>query len=108
MSNGWKTILVSAIIFSIAIGIGACCHNSQSIKRLGKDIKSDLGGGLDRTVTVYTADGEVLKAYKGKIDLETTEGGIVKFDLNGQRIMYYNCYVEVIENIEEGADDEDN
>jgi phosphoribosylformimino-5-aminoimidazole carboxamide ribonucleotide (ProFAR) isomerase len=38
--------------------------------------------------------------YEGKIDLETTEGGIVKFDLNGQRIMYYNCYVEVIEKIE--------
>ena len=106
MNSGWKTILVTAIILAIAIAIGACCYNSQAFKRMGKDIKSDLGGGLDRTVTVYTADGEVLKTYKGKIDLETTEGGIVKFDLNGQRIMYYNCYVEVIENIREGADNE--
>ena len=101
MSSGWKTILVTAIILAIALGIGACCYNSQAIKRTAKDIKSDLNGGLDRTVTVYTADGEVLKTYKGKIDLETTEGGIVKFDLNGQRIMYYNCYVEVIENVKE-------
>lgn len=101
MNSGWKTILVTAIILAIALGIGACCYNSQSIKRTAKDIRSDLNGGLDRTVTVYTADGEVLKTYKGKIDLETTEGGIVKFDLNGQRIMYYNCYVEVIENIKE-------
>ena len=99
MNNRWKTILIIIIILVIAIGIGACCYNSQSIKRLGKDIKSDLSGGLNRTVTVYTADGKILKTYKGKIDLETTEGGIVKFDLNGQRIMYYNCYVEVIENI---------
>ena len=106
MNSGWKTILVTVIILAIALGIGACCYNSQAIKRAAKDIKSDLNGGLDRTVTVYTADGEVLKTYKGKIDLETTEGGIVKFDLNGQRIMYYNCYVEVIENIEERADDE--
>ena len=99
MNSRWKTILITIIILVIAIGIAACCYNSQSIKRLGKDIKSDLSGGLNRTVTVYTADGEILKTYKGKIDLETTEGGIVKFDLNGQRIMYYNCYVEVIENI---------
>lgn len=85
MSSGWKTILITTIILAIAIGIGACCYNSQSIKRLRKDIKSDLNGGLNRTVTVYTADGEILKTYKGKIDLETTDGGIVKFDLNGQR-----------------------
>ena len=101
MNSGWKMILVTAIILAICVGIGACCYKSQAIRRMGKDIKSDLNGGLNRTVTVYTADGEVLKTYKGKIDLETTEGGIVKFDLNGQRIMYYNCYVEVIENISE-------
>lgn len=101
MNSGWKTILVTAIILAIAIGIGACCYNSQSVKRMGRDIKSDLGGGLDRTVTVYTADGDVLKTYKGKIDVESNDSGVVKFDLNGQRIMYYNCYVEVIENIEE-------
>lgn len=106
MNRGWKTILIITIILAIATGICACCSNSQSIKRLRKDIKSDLSGGLNRTVTVYTADGEILKTYKGKIDLETTEGGIVKFDLNGQRIMYYNCYVEVIENVGKGADDE--
>ena len=102
MNSGWKTILVTAIILAIALGIGACCYNSQSIKRTAKDIKSDLNGGLDRTVTVYTADGEVLKTYKGKIDVESNDSGVVKFDLNnGQRIMYYNCYVEVIENIKE-------
>lgn len=105
MNSVWKTILVAFIILAICVGIGACCYNSQAVRRMGKDIKSDLSGGLNRTVTVYTADGEILKTYKGKIDLETTEGGIVKFDLNGQRIMYYNCYVEVIENVKE-TDDE--
>lgn len=102
MGSGWKMIIVTAVTCLIGIGVVACCLNSAGVKRMSKDIKSDLSGGLSRTVTVYTADGEVLKTYKGKIDLETTEGGIVKFDLNGQRIMYYNCYVEVIENIEEG------
>lgn len=27
-------------------------------------------------------------------------GGIVKFDLNGKRYMYYNCFVEAIEEAE--------
>lgn len=88
-----KIILLSAMIATPLSGCSSC-------ERMGKDIQSDLGGGLNRVVTVYNADGEVLKTYEGKIDLETTEGGIVKFDLNGQRIMYYNCYVEVIEKIE--------
>lgn len=100
MDSGWKWIGTIAVILMIAVGVVACCSKSASIQRGIKDLKSDFSGGLDRTVTVYTADGEVLKTYNGKIDLEATEGGIVKFDLNGQRIMYYNCYVEVIENID--------
>ena len=84
------------IIPLIAIMLTGCA----SLQRAGKDIKSDMNGGLERIVTVYTANGEVLKTYEGKIDLASTEGGYVKFDLNGQRIMYYNCYVEVIEKTE--------
>lgn len=95
--SSWKMIGTVAMVLMIGLGIVACCMKSASFNRMVKDVKSDYSGGLDRTVTVYTADGEVLKTYEGKIDLESTEGGIVKFDLNGQRIMYYNCYVEVIE-----------
>lgn len=96
-----KGMILALIIIGIVVGIGACCYNSQSMRRSIKDIKSDLGDGLDRTVTVYTADGDVLKTYKGKIDVASNDSGVVKFDLNGQRIMYYNCYVEVIENVKE-------
>lgn len=88
---------ITIIAIAVMLMFATSC---ASIKRAGKDIKSDFGGGLNRIVTVYTADGEVLKTYEGKIDLESTEGGIVKFDLNGQRIMYYNCYVEVIEKVD--------
>lgn len=87
------TIVVMAIILMFAT-------SCETLKRTGKDIKSDFTGGLNRIVTVYTADGEVLKTYEGKIDLESTEGGIVKFDLNGHRIMYFNCYVEVLEKLD--------
>ena len=101
MNSKWKKIMTIGITLMIAAGSLSAC---ASVRRMGKDIKSDVSGGLERTVTVYNADGEILKTYKGKIDLESTEGGIVKFDLNGQRIMYYNCYIEVIENTDEEAE----
>lgn len=90
-----KKIIIVAM--AIMLMLATSC---ASLERDMKDLKSDFGHGLNRIVTVYTADGEVLKTYEGKIDLAPTEGGIVKFDLNGQRIMYYNCYVEVIEKTE--------
>ena len=86
-----KSLIVLVVI--VTLFLSGCA----SMKRGMKDLKSDFGGGLERTLTVYNANGDVLKTYTGKIDLESTEGGIVKFDLNGKRIMYYNCYVEVIE-----------
>lgn len=63
------------------------------------DLKSELSGGLQRTITVYTADGEVIATYEGKIDIEANEGGYVKFDFNGKRYIYYNCFVESIADI---------
>lgn len=70
-----------------------------SCERGWVDFKSDIGGGLNRTINVYTADGELLAQYKGRIDLEMTEGGYVKFDFNGKRYIYYNCFVESIADI---------
>lgn len=57
-------------------------------------------GGMQRTITVYTADGKELATYKGKIDIDTNDGGYVKFDLNGKRYIYYNCFVESIADID--------
>ncbi len=30
------------------------------------------------------------------IDIETNDGGYVKFDFDGKRYIYYNCFVETI------------
>lgn len=88
------TILLTVITLAIGTTTG-CASWSRSIT----DVRSNLGGGLQRTVNVYTADGDVLAEYKGKIDIETSEGGYVKFDLNGKRYIYYNCFVETIADI---------
>lgn len=70
-----------------------------SAERGWVDFKSDVGGGLNRTINVYTANGDLIAQYTGKIDLEMSEGGYVKFDLNGKRYIYYNCFVESIADI---------
>lgn len=63
------------------------------------DQRSNLSNGLDRIVTVYTADGDIIAQYKGQIDIEANDGGYIKFDFEGKRYMYYNCFVESIADI---------
>lgn len=63
------------------------------------DQRSNLSNGLDRVVTVYTADGDVIAQYEGQIDIEANDGGYIKFDFDGKRYMYYNCFVESIADI---------
>lgn len=41
-----------------------------------------------------------LQPMKEKIDIETNDGGYVKFDYKGKRYMYYNCFVESIADID--------
>lgn len=90
-----KKISATMIMLLIVCSLSGC----SSCSRMATDLKSDFNGGLDRTVTVYTADGDIIAEYKGKIDIETNDGGYVKFDYDGKRYIYYNCFVESIADI---------
>lgn len=57
-----------------------------------------MKGGLDRIVTVYDNSGNPIATYEGKIDIEESEyGNKVKFDLDGKRVILYNCSVIIEE-----------
>lgn len=88
------------LILCLTLGLSFMCVGCASWDRLKVDVKSDVDGGLERTINVYTADGELMATYSGKIDLEMAEGGYVKFDLDGKRYIYYNCFVESIADID--------
>lgn len=90
-----KICCLVAIGFALVCGTTGC----STIDRAVVDIKGDVSGGLQRTITVYTADGKEMATYEGKIDIETTSGGYVKFDFEGKRYIYYNCFVETIADI---------
>ena len=67
-----KALAVIAGIVAVALifGIGFWYYgNTASGTRALTDQRANLSNGLERTVTVYTADGKVLAQYSGRIDI---------------------------------------
>ena len=94
------TVVAVAIAVVLLVGMHWFFSNTASGQRMLIDERSELGQGIERVVTVYTADGKILAQYEGKIDLEQNDGGYVKFDFDGRRYIYYNCFVESIADTE--------
>jgi len=75
---------------AIIIGIVCCAllwggmvfyyNRTASGQRAVVDQHSELVNGLDRTINIYTANGDLIATYSGKIDLEDNDGGYVIFD----------------------------
>ena len=101
-TDAGKALTIFVCIFIVAaILFGLLCYFNKTAagQRALVDQKSNLHGGIERTVTVYTANGEVIAQYTGLIDIDTNDGGYVKFDFEGKRYVYYNCFVETIAEI---------
>ena len=92
-------IITVIVVIALIFGVGFWYYNNTASGiRARTDERAELQNGLDRVITIYTADGTVLKQYEGKIDIEQNQG-YIKFDWNGKRYIYYNCYVETIADI---------
>lgn len=89
---------------SLIIGAFAGLHwyytETAEGRRAVIDQQSNINNGLERTINILNADGEVIRTYTGVIDIEGNDGGYVVFDYNGSRYTYYNCYLESIADIE--------
>lgn len=99
------TILgVVLVAGSLIIGAFAGLHwyytETAEGRRAVIDQQSNINNGLERTINILNADGEVIRTYTGVIDIEGNDGGYVVFDYNGRRYTYYNCYLESIADIE--------
>lgn len=91
-------MLKKLVLLGLAIITTLTLTSCASFERGMKDFKSEVSGGLKRTVNVYSKNGDLIASYDGKIDIEDSESGNkVKFELDGKRYIYYNCQVEVIE-----------
>lgn len=86
-------IVLAVIAMLVYLFVGASC---SSCERWGKSCTSNVSGGLERIVTVYDYQGDVIAKHEGKIDVQINQSKVL-FDLNGKRYVYYNCLVEIIE-----------
>ncbi len=76
---------ISVAFVAIIISAVLTLRFSASFQREIKDWQSDVSGGLNRTVKVYSNDGTEIGSWHGKIDVDVNEGGRIKFDLDGKR-----------------------
>ena len=92
-------IVVSIISLVIIIGVVLyCIFGTESGQRMIKDFQSNFTGGLERTVTVYDMEGDVIKEYSGKFDVEYDSNRIKFDDENGKRhVVYYTTGTVVID-----------
>ncbi len=92
-----KAIAIILAVILCAMIVLSGCTGCATWERSCKTWQSEVTGGLDRTVNVYSYDGTLIASYTGRIDIEENESKVL-FDLDGKRYIYYNALVEVIEN----------
>lgn len=68
------------------------CTNSESGKRALKEQQSDLNGGLERTVTLYSYNGDEIESWTGKFDVSSSETETY-FDIDGKRVIIHGGIV---------------
>lgn len=81
--------LVTVAICAAIIWWGS---TSESGKRALKEQQSDLNGGLERTVTLYSYNGDEIKSWSGKFDVSSSETETY-FDIDGKRVIIHGGIV---------------
>lgn len=91
-----KTMYTAGMIATIVITLVICCgilwwlYNTEGGKRTIKDTQSNISGGIERVITVYDIDGEIIKRYEGRFDVEYNSERIKFDDEEGKRhVIYY-------------------
>ena len=70
----------------------------SSTKRSIKSMVSDYTGGLNRTITLYDYNGNEIKSWTGKFDVDDNESRVFFDDEDGKRVIIYNGIVVNEEN----------
>lgn len=102
-----KAVKIGYVIGAVVIAVTvALCYlffwyrtNSEAGRRALKDQQANLHGGIERTVTVYDIDGEIIEQYSGKFDIETDLQSYILFDdEQGKRhIIYYTTGTIIVD-----------
>ena len=83
-----KKIAVFALLAAMALSLVGCASWNRELK----SFESDISGGLNRTVTAYSYDGDVLGQWSGKFDVSESENETF-FDIDGKRVIIQNAII---------------
>lgn len=72
-----QLFIIGVIVVTILLIIVVLFFNKASVQRDWKTFKSEYTNGIDRTITVYDYNGNVIKTYSGKFDVTESETGIM-------------------------------
>ncbi|UDY80694.1 DUF5052 family protein [Geobacillus phage GR1] len=87
-----KKIAALLLTISLVIVLTGC---GESWERTKKDLVSEYTGGLERVVEVINIDGEVIKRYEGKFDVQADQHK-VKFIQDGKVVILYRSATDII------------
>lgn len=79
-------VVACILVFASYGGIHWYMNNTASGQRAIKTQESNFGDGLNRTVTVYSYDGDILGEWTGKFDV-TENDQETFFDIDGKRVI---------------------
>lgn len=98
---------VIGILISIILGIAVFAgfnwyyNNTASGARAMKSQESNFNMGIKRKVTVYDIEGDIIKEYEGKFDVDYDNDRIIFDDEKGLRhIIYYPTGTVIIDEVE--------
>lgn len=84
-----RKCLLPAILAAVCLMASGCASWNRSVK----SVKSDFGGGIDRTVTVYDYNGNKIKSWSGKFDVTEDDQEVYFDDENGKRVIIHGGIV---------------
>lgn len=83
-------VISAVLVLFLLIGMLFYYNNTAAGKRAYKSQESNFNYGIERTVEVYDATGNLLKTYEGKFDIDYDDNRIIFDDENGKRhVIYY-------------------
>ena len=94
-------VLVGVIISGLLLGGLLFYFNGTAAgKRAYKTQESNFHNGIERTVEVYDATGNLLKTYSGKFDVDYDDNRIIFDDEKGKRhVIYYPTGTVIIDEV---------
>lgn len=94
------SIITLVLCLIVTFGTLWYFQNTESGKRALKTQESNFNKGIERKVSVYDVEGDLIHEYKGKFDLEYDDDRILFDDENGLRhIIYYPTGTVIIDEI---------